>query len=340
MRAILLSLCGLVLTASLSSGQNLQVQSNNQNISTAAKQDDQTALLTTIDADTGGILAATETAASLLAAIEAALVPDAIFDNPALTTGPQIMGYGSAATPSAASADGDAVRIWTDLVGRIHAVTEGVEDAAETAAAFLSRVGTVRRDTAASSADTTGDNATLNTDSLGRLWITGSAVEDAGETAGGILNMIGTVRRDTAASSAGTTADNATLNTDSAGLLWTRQFNPCTSMHPTTVPISVAADTAVVSASASNYTWICGGTLVSSAAEVVSIWEGTGTACGTSSAALVGSTTEANGMSFAANGGTLVIGPVAGISTNVDICIRLSSTNRVAGFLSVVQVPY
>lgn len=45
-----------------------------------------------------------------------------------------------------------------------------VEDAAETAGANLMGVGTVRRDTAASSAGTTGDNATVNTDALGLLW--------------------------------------------------------------------------------------------------------------------------------------------------------------------------
>ena len=46
-----------------------------------------------------------------------------------------------------------------------------VEDAAETAANQLLGIGTVRRDTAASSAGTTGDNATLNTDAVGALWV-------------------------------------------------------------------------------------------------------------------------------------------------------------------------
>lgn len=49
-------------------------------------------------------------------------------------------------------------------------LTVGIEDAAETAGGALQMVGTVRRDTAASSAGTSGDNATLNTDGLGRLW--------------------------------------------------------------------------------------------------------------------------------------------------------------------------
>jgi hypothetical protein len=164
-------------------------------------------------------------------------------------------------------------------------------------------------------------------------------VEDAGETAGGNLAMAGTVRRDTAASSAGTTADNATLNTDASGLLWTRAMDPCTANNTTTIPISVAADTAVIAAGGgSTRTYICGGVLVASAAEVVNIWEGTGTACGTSSAALAGSTTEANGMSLAANGGFEVSRTIRGIGTNVDVCVRLSATNRVSGWLSYVQV--
>lgn len=164
-------------------------------------------------------------------------------------------------------------------------------------------------------------------------------VEDAAETAGGGLSRIGSVRRDTPASSADTAGDNATVNTDANGLVWARHNDPCTALPRTTVPISVAADTAVISAGGgSTRTYICGGALVASAAEVVNIWEGTGTACGTSSAALAGSTTEANGMSLAANGGFIIPNTIRGLSTNVDICIRLSATNRVAGWLSYVQV--
>lgn len=44
------------------------------------------------------------------------------------------------------------------------------EDAAETAGGNLSMVGSVRRDTQASSAGTSGDNATINTDDSGNLW--------------------------------------------------------------------------------------------------------------------------------------------------------------------------
>lgn len=44
------------------------------------------------------------------------------------------------------------------------------EDAAETAGGNLSMVGTVRRDTAATSSSASGDNSTLNTDASGLLW--------------------------------------------------------------------------------------------------------------------------------------------------------------------------
>lgn len=47
----------------------------------------------------------------------------------------------------------------------------GVEDVGETAGGGLARMGSVRRDTAASSAGAAGDNATVNTDDLGRLWM-------------------------------------------------------------------------------------------------------------------------------------------------------------------------
>lgn len=65
----------------------------------------------------------------------------------------------------------------------------GVEDAAETAGGKLHMMGTVRRDTAASSAGTTGDNATLNTDANGGLWIT-STVVDAAEGAAVATNPV------------------------------------------------------------------------------------------------------------------------------------------------------
>lgn len=79
-----------------------------------------------------------------------------------------------------------------------------VEDAAETAGGNLMAVGTVRRDTAASSAGTTGDNATLNTDSVGALWTrdTSTQVDDAAFTpATGRIMPVGFLADETATDS-------------------------------------------------------------------------------------------------------------------------------------------
>ena len=152
--------------------------------------------------------------------------------------------------------------------------------------------------------------------------------------------LVGMVRTDTPAALANTTNEVAPLAGSALNGLYTASASdPCKSIAVTTLPVSVAADTAVISATASKRTYICSGALIATAAEVVNIWEGTGTACGTSSAALAGSTTEANGMSLAANGGFVVTDTMRGISTNVDVCVRLSATNRVAGWLTYVQAP-
>jgi hypothetical protein len=118
--------------------------------------------------------------------------------------------------------DGDVCVLQVDSAGGLFVTlqSQGVEDVAETAAGTLQMIGSVRRDTAASSAGTTGDNATINTDATGNLWVVSSVLEDVAETAANPLLGVGSVRRDTAASSAGTTGDNATVNTDATGRLW------------------------------------------------------------------------------------------------------------------------
>lgn len=53
------------------------------------------------------------------------LSADATADVAALTTGPQMMGYGSDAEPTGISADGDAARLWVDQMGRAVTVYGG-----------------------------------------------------------------------------------------------------------------------------------------------------------------------------------------------------------------------
>lgn len=113
--------------------------------------------------------------------------------------------------------------------------------------------------------------------------------------------------------------------------------DPCDGVLATTVPISITADTVVISAVASTKNYICNITIVAGAAEIVSITEGTGSTCASGEVAIVGSTTDANGMSFAANGGFVNTKTISGIGTNVDTCLNVSGSNRVAGFLTYVH---
>jgi len=115
----------------------------------------------------------------------------------------------------------------------------------------------------------------------------------------------------------------------------------CAYGSKTTTAIDQTADTVIVSATASKKTYICSLFVLAGAAEIVSVWEGTGSTCGTGSAALLGSTTEAQGVSLAANGGFALTGGsstvLAGKTANVDVCLRQSTSSQVSGFVTWVQ---
>jgi hypothetical protein len=113
--------------------------------------------------------------------------------------------------------------------------------------------------------------------------------------------------------------------------------DPCAFLAPTTVPISQTASTKIVSAASAKKNYLCALVVVAGAAEIVNVVEGTGSTCGTSTAAIVGSTTAANGLSFAANGGFANPVKIPGIGTNVDTCLTQSGSNRVSGYVTYVQ---
>jgi len=109
----------------------------------------------------------------------------------------------------------------------------------------------------------------------------------------------------------------------------------CTSF----VAISQTASTKLVTGVSAKRVYICSLVLVAGAAEIVSLSEGTGSTCGTGSAAIMGSTTTANGMSFAANGGvSMVVGtPFLTTATDADdVCLLQNGSNRVSGFMTYV----
>lgn len=264
----------------------------------------------------------------------------------------------NSSAPTAVAA-GDAVRLWSFLNGQL-AVTlvnsSGTEltsgdathdsgvsatgpqvalEAKDFDGAALPNVVSVEGDAVRSAGSLYGITYTMPVGEDGS--ITPLQAEDAAETAGGGLMMAGAVRRDTAAVSSGTAGDNSTINVDALGQVWTRHNNPCTGNALTTDPFSITTDTVIIAAAASKKNYICGITIVAGAAEIVSITEGTGAVCATSEAALVGSTTDANGMSFAANGGVSTNATIAGKTANVDTCLNVSGTNRVSGFVTWVQ---
>lgn len=135
--------------------------------------------------------------------------------------------------------------------------------------------------------------------------------------------------------------DAAMLWVRPSGALMVSQLDPCSSEAKITAPFSLIARGVIVAAAASKKNYICAISVVAQAAEIFNIDEGTGTTCQTGTAAIVGSTTAANGLSFAANGGMSAIGSnstvLAGLTANVDTCIVPSSTNRLSGFVTYVQ---
>jgi hypothetical protein len=167
------------------------------------------------------------------------------------------------------------------------------------------------------------------------------ALEDAAHGDGDYGFKIWSRRIDAPASSAGASGDYAAINTNASGAVWVSQIDPCSSEAKSRTAISQTADAVIISAAASKKNYICSIVLVAGAAEIVNIVEGTGSTCGTSQAAIIGSTTEANGLSFAANGGFSSSGGnatvIPGSGTNVDTCLMVSGTNRVAGFVTWVQ---
>jgi len=124
-------------------------------------------------------------------------------------------------------------------------------------------------------------------------------------------------------------------------LLLTTTIDPCSDTASTTLAVSQADDAQLVAASGSTKVYVCSAVLVAGAAEVINFIEGTGSVCGTSTLAVVGSTTQSNGISLAANGGFSVgNGAASAFHTNTGgnaLCLTQNSTSRVSGYITYVQ---
>ena len=84
---------------------------------------------------------------------------------------------------------------------------------------------------------------------------------------------------------------------------------------------------------------VCSFVVVAGAAEIFSLVEGIGTACGTETVAVIGSATAASGLSLAANGVLSLIASAPFVQTrydNYNLCVAKNGSNRIAGAVSYV----
>lgn len=123
----------------------------------------------------------------------------------------------------------------------------------------------------------------------------------------------------------------------------TAAADPCMFQAKTSLAVSSNATglTQIIAASASTKIYICSIALVAAGATAFNLNTGTGSNCGASTAAVMGSTTAANGMSLVTNGGlafgnggsTIAIANVAG----AELCTLQSNAVYVSGNLTFVQ---
>jgi hypothetical protein len=114
-----------------------------------------------------------------------------------------------------------------------------------------------------------------------------------------------------------------------------RPLDPCLGSDKGNVAISQTASTRLVVAHPGERIFVCAARVVAAAAEIPSFIEGTGATCGTGTLAVSGSTTAANGESYAANGGFaqgVGYGSIM-VTTKVgdDLCLAQNGSQRLSG---------
>jgi hypothetical protein len=114
----------------------------------------------------------------------------------------------------------------------------------------------------------------------------------------------------------------------------------CQALVKTSVAVSQAANARLITAVAGKKTYVCSVNVTAADAENVSLVEGTGSTCGTGTAAVIGGATAANGPNLIA-GGAVALGSggytVANTVGSTDVCLFQSGSGRVAGVLTYVQ---
>jgi len=117
----------------------------------------------------------------------------------------------------------------------------------------------------------------------------------------------------------------------------TPSLDPCqTQAHRyTTINISTAANTKIVTGTASKKTYVCHLFLFAAGTDNVGIVDGTGTNCATGPVGVIGGATAAAGINLAANQGWIDgngAGAVAATATNADdLCLITSAAVQLSG---------
>lgn len=118
-------------------------------------------------------------------------------------------------------------------------------------------------------------------------------------------------------------------------------IDPCQSVAKNYKPISLTANTQIITGTAAKQTYFCHIDLLAGAADNVAIIEGTGTTCATGPAGIFGGATAATGWNFAANGGIVAgdgqsaVGATATAADNV--CVFVSGAAQLSGMIVWVQ---
>ena len=316
-----------------------------------AEQQAQTAILTTIDDDTGTIAKAVKAEDGAHSSGQTGIPFWGVRNDSASTT---LTDANGDYTPIATDSNG---RLFVNAVSSIFSVTPGTgatalgkaEDAAHASGdtGVMSLCVRAASATDRSAGATDGDYEPCAVDANGKLWTNADTEMPAAAT------LADDTTNPTVPGVAsfnmcfdGTTWDRCTKATAGQGAVDTATQRVTLAQGSTACPnyiaISQTADTTLVSGTSSQYFYICSIILVAGAAEVVSLWEGTGTACGTGSTAILGSTTEANGLSISANGGFSAVSGTPFLRTATtanDICLRQSGANRVSGVLTYYKAP-
>lgn len=180
--------------------------------------------------------------------------------------------------------------------------------------------------------------------------VTQGTIADAAVTAGGTGTLSAKLRYMTtqldnintnvqSAIPAGTNTIGSVKQTDGTNVVVT---DPCQAATKLYKAFSQTATAVLVTGAASKKTYVCSMSIIAGAAEIFNLTAGTGSTCGTNAVAVMGSTTAANGLSLAANGGlTFGNGAASLAATTVnqdDLCLQQSGSNRLSGSITYVQL--